>query len=135
MSARQQANLDLSDRFYKALFAGDWTFIAANITEDFAVVEAPGLPYGGEWKGVPGFQKLFGAMATQHFEGLDIRMKAMCANDEYAMAYFALTGTARPTGRRIEVEVAEVTTFRDGKIARIKPFYYDTKAIAAAFAI
>jgi uncharacterized protein len=134
MSSRQQANLELATRFYDAIFSGDWVFIGANVTDDFAVVEAEGLPYGGTWKGVPGFQKLFAAMGLEYFQDLDIQRKAVTANDEYAMAYFRLAGTARSTGRKVDIEVAEVTTFRDGKIACLKPFYFDTKAVAAAFA-
>lgn len=134
MSARQQANLELCSRFYDAIFAGDWDFIAASITPDFAVVEAAGLPYGGTWEGVAGFRELFGLMATKYFAELDIRRKALTANDDYAMAYFSLSATARPTGRRVEVEIAEVTTLENGKIRCLKPFYFDTQAIASAFA-
>jgi ketosteroid isomerase-like protein len=130
----QQANLKLCERFYDAIFGGDWEFIAASVTDDFVVIEAAGLPYGGEWKGVAGFQNLFTTMVTQHFDHLDIRIKGITANDDIGMAHFSLKGTARPTGRPVEVEVAEVTTIRDGKIAQLKPFYFDTKAISEAFA-
>ena len=86
MSTRLQANLELSQRFYQAIFSGDWAFIAANTTDDFAVVEAAGLPYGGTWKGVEGFQKLFAAMGGEHFQDLDIQPRGITANDEIAMA-------------------------------------------------
>lgn len=132
MSARQQANLELAQRFYQAIFSGDSAFMTAHMTDDFCVVEAEGLPYGGTWKGLAGFQALFAKISTEHFEGVDIQVKTITANDDYAMSFFRFTGTARRTGRHVDFEIAEVLTLRDGKVACIKPFYFDTKAVAAA---
>lgn len=129
----QQAKLALAGQFYASIFNGDWDFITQNTTEDFAVVEAASLPYGGDWKGVAGFQQLFAAMATEHYEDMQVEQKALMANDDYVMAYFSLSGKVRKTGKPIATEVTEVIEFRDGKIARLKAFYFDTKAMDDAF--
>ncbi|HKY93011.1 MAG TPA: nuclear transport factor 2 family protein [Nevskiaceae bacterium] len=132
MSARQQANLELAQRFYEAIFSADLPFMRAHVTDDFCVVEADGLPYGGTWKGLDGFQRLFAKITDEVFEGVDIQLQSIAANDTHAMSFFRFTGTARKTGRRVDFDIAEVVTIRDGKVACIKPFYFDTKAVAAA---
>ena len=106
-SEKEAANLALGEKFYTAIFAGDWDTIAANVTDDFVVVEADSMPYGGTWKGVEGFQKLFAEMSSVHFDNMKIQRKAMTASDDYLMLYFVLTGNVRKNGKLLSVEIAD----------------------------
>jgi ketosteroid isomerase-like protein len=131
---RQAANLAQVQRLYGSLFAGDWDVVASVLADDFVVEEAPSLPFGGEWKGLEGLKRFFAAMATQHFDQLDIQPKGAMANEEFVASYFALSGIARLTGRRVAAEIVEIASFKDGKVSRLKPFYFDGPAVIQAFA-
>jgi uncharacterized protein len=132
-SAQELANLQLARRFYAALFSADWDGVKSCIGPDFAVIEADGMPYRGTWKGFDGFMDLFGQMSTKFFEGLELQEKAVTATDDYILAFFTLSGTARPTGRKVHVEILERMDVKDGRIDKIRPFYWDTAAMARAF--
>jgi len=125
---RQQANLETLAGFYQAIFTGTGTSSGANITDDFAVVEAPGAALRRHLEGVPGFQKLFAAMGAEHFK--DPRHPAQDDHRERRIRRWRTSRSPNAPGRQVppgEVEVAELTSFRDGKIACLKPFYFDTK--------
>lgn len=132
-SSHNKSNLETAHQLYEAIFSGDWKTFDEVTTDDFAVIEADGMPYGGEWKGVDGFQKLFGAMNETYFSGLDIVQQTVMTDGERVVALFKLSGIAQPSGIEVDTEIAEVTEFKDGLVHRLKPFYWDTKAIAEAF--
>lgn len=133
MSDLSQTNLKFGKKFFHALFEGDWSYLAANITEDFTVHEAEGMPYKGEYKGITGFQSLLAEMTNTYFDNLDFKLLDMAASEERLMAHWRISGKVKSNGKPIDVEIAEITFLKNGKVDKIKPFYWDTKAISEAF--
>lgn len=100
--------------------------------KDFTVVEAEGLPYAGIYHGGTGFLDLIGKVTAQ-WSDLTIETLQMIGapdGDVFAIE-MAMSGTSSTTGRPFSTTVCEIWTIRDGMIFSIRPYYWDTKALAA----
>ncbi len=49
---------------------------------------------------------------------------------EHVILLGVMTGSGKTTGMPFEVPIAEVWTFREGKIIEVVPYYFDTKMLA-----
>lgn len=95
------------------------------------VIEAAGLPYAGTWKGHAGFLELT-TYFTQNWQFLPGKTFEYVADGDKVVVLTLGTAVAKATGREVEWRLAELFTVRDGLIAEIRPFYFDTAAISAA---
>ena len=126
-----QSHRDTMKRFYEAIFIGDWPGVERCVVKDLVVFEAAGLPYRGQHHGTAGLQSLF-AQVVGYWENLKIEPHGITAGDGYAVGLLQFSGTSKATGKKISMLIAEVTEFRDGLIASIKPVYWDTKTLVDA---
>jgi ketosteroid isomerase-like protein len=118
---------------YGALGAQNFEVFASCIHADFAVVEAPSLPFAGTFAGMEGFSELVGKVFSM-FSTFDPQITAISAGDDKVMVWVEMTLTAANTGKTTQMPMIEVFTFKEDKVVEIRPFYYDTDAIKAILA-
>lgn len=127
-----QRNLATVSRFMELVPAGELDE-AARLTHDgFVVHEPPGLPYGGEYDGLPAFFELL----TKISAALELTPLAVkhVADGDTVLARISLRFTARATGASLDMELANIFTLRDGRIAELDVFYKDPSGIGELLA-
>ncbi len=93
--------------------------------------QAESLPYGGPWRGHDGMERFFRAMSAT-WEVFDLLAQRFLATGETAVVHTEIRARARATGREINFPILQTIGFTDGRIAEVRPFYWDTTAVAAA---
>lgn len=128
MTADDAANLAAATRLYEAAGRGDWAAAEAELHPELVIHEAASLPYGGSYHGRGALRQLVETVGSfwpnARFERL-----GMAAGAGRVVVFFRM-GFDGPAGRETH-EIVEVNGFRDGRIAEIRPFYWDTGALAA----
>jgi len=114
---------------YSAAREGRWDDLAARVTDDFTIYEAPSLPYGGEWKGKDAFQRLYpavmGSWDSPATETLEI-----AGGDEWVLSVIRLTMTSKKTGRRFSQTVCEAGSFESDLLKDLHIHYFDAAEVA-----
>jgi uncharacterized protein len=115
---------EFSDLFF---FKQDKEAAAKLLAPDMVLREAAGLPYGGTYHGVDGFEE----MVRKLHDLFDIEFRAEYRDAGDVVLDIAwLTMTARKTGKVLETQVVELWAIENGLVKSIDVFYHDTKAIA-----
>lgn len=122
------ANIALMQRFYDAIFAGDWAGVEQQVSNDLVIQEAAGLPYAGEYRGMGGLQTVFGKVMG-YWDDLSIEVKAITSGGDTAVGLLQFNGTSKATQKKVSMPIAEVARIENGRIASIHPFYWDTKTL------
>jgi ketosteroid isomerase-like protein len=118
---------------FNAFVAGDSASVDAAIHPDFVITEAPGLPYGGTYRGLDGWHRLVGNIVGtwDDFATAPIEILGEPDGDRFA-ALHSLKGRSKKTGRSVSLQVFELWVFKDHKVIEVVPFYFDTHAVAKA---
>ncbi|KUF19426.1 nuclear transport factor 2 family protein [Streptomyces silvensis] len=93
--------------------------------------QADALPYGGTWRGHTGLAEFFLAMGRV-WEKFDMVEQKFLATGETAVVLTQVHARARATGRELGFPILQTITIRDRQITEVRPFYWDTHAIAEA---
>ncbi|MBF6204463.1 nuclear transport factor 2 family protein [Streptomyces gardneri] len=96
--------------------------------------QAENLPYGGTWRGHDGMERFFRAM-SETWETFDLRDQRFLATGKTAVVHTEVHARARATGGELTFAILQTLTLVDGRIAEVRPFYWDTAAVAAACAV
>ena len=128
-----QHNVQIVQAAYDALARGDVPAILALFDSEIEIVEAESLPYGGRYHGHAGAQQLLGSMFAS-WETFQTSVERLVDHGDEVFAFLQITGKLRGSDRTIEMPAVEVFALRYQKIRSIKPFYWDTAAIASAWA-
>lgn len=123
MTPDDAANLATATRLYEAAGRGDWPAAEAELHDDLVIHEAASLPYGGTYRGKGALKQLV-TLVGGHWPNASFERTGMAAGAGRVVVFFAISFDA-PGGRRSH-EIVEVNEFKDGRIATIKPFYWDT---------
>ena len=121
-------NVETIREFYAAFCDGDFTKMNAILSPELILYEAEGLPYGGTYRGHEGFRDVMTKL-LDHFDRVKPVVLKIAVVDDLVMAYMTLIGTARSTGRKLEMPLCEVWKFRDGQILEGRLPYFDTHAV------
>ncbi|MFI9290230.1 nuclear transport factor 2 family protein [Streptomyces gardneri] len=108
--------------------------LAPYFAPDVVLHQAAALPYGGTWRGHAGLERFFLAM-SRVWESFDMTEQEFLATGATAVVLTRVRGRARATGRELTFPILQTITVRDGRIAEVRPFYWDTAAIADACAV
>ncbi|WP_448581055.1 nuclear transport factor 2 family protein [Thermaurantiacus sp.] len=127
MTEEDKANLAVAVRLYEAVTRGDWDAAEAELHDELEIHEAETMPYAGIYRGRDALRRL-SAIVYGTWPGTRVDRLGMAAGAGRVVVFFRMTIHA-PTGQ-ISHEIVEVNEFRDGKVAVIKPFYWDTGAMA-----
>ena len=120
-SAEEDRNREIVRHVYEASFGGDANAFRAAMHEDFEESVPPVLPWGGVHRGPDAYLRdvlpKFGAAV----DFASIRLVSLSADGEHVAALL----TARSVGGD-ELWIAEHWVLRDGKLWRMRNFYFDT---------
>ncbi|NYI06841.1 nuclear transport factor 2 family protein [Allostreptomyces psammosilenae] len=107
--------------------------LAPFFSPDVVLHQADGLPYGGTWRGHAGMARFFLAM-SHAWESFEMVRQEFLATGETAVVLTQVRARARATGRELAFPILQTITVEDGRIRSVRPFYWDTRAIAEACA-
>ncbi|MFC3449267.1 nuclear transport factor 2 family protein [Amycolatopsis speibonae] len=111
----------------KATFAP----LASFFSPDVVLHQADALPYGGIWRGHEGMERFFRAMGHT-WEVFDMVEQSFLSETRPLVVLTHVHVRARATGRELDFPILQTITVEDGRITEVRPFYWDTAAIAAA---
>lgn len=106
--------------------------LAPYFSPDVVLHQADALPYGGTWRGHEGMERFFRAMSGV-WESFVMEEQEFLATGETGGPLVVLTqvrARARATGRELAFPILQTITVTDGRIAEVRPFYWDTGAVA-----
>jgi uncharacterized protein len=111
---------------YVASGGSDFAAVAAVIHPDIVVWSAGSLPYGGEWRGAEQFERFLEAFSAA-WEELEVQdPKFVEVDDDAVIVLLTMKAKARKTGERLHAPLCQINRFRDGLLAEVRPFYWDT---------
>ncbi|MCX5214377.1 nuclear transport factor 2 family protein [Kitasatospora sp. NBC_00240] len=105
--------------------------LARCLDPEVVMHQAPGLPYGGTWRGPDGIEEFMAAMSAA-WESLEFLEQRFVVGADAVVVLNRGRLRARATGRVLETSVMQLITVRDGLITEMHPFYWDTLAVAEA---
>lgn len=111
----------------KATFAP----LAPFFSPDVVLHQADALPYGGIWRGHKGLERFFAAMSDT-WAVFDMVEQSFLSETSPLVVLTQVHVRARTTGRELDFPILQTITVEDGRITEVRPFYWDTAAIAAA---
>nr|BFD87128.1 nuclear transport factor 2 family protein [Streptomyces sp. Xyl84] len=111
----------------KASFDG----LAGFLDPEVVMYQAPGLPYGGTWRGPRGIEEFMAAM-SEAWQSLEFLEQRFVVDGDAVVVLNRGRLQARATGRILDTSVMQLITVKDGLITEIHPFYWDTIAVAEA---
>jgi hypothetical protein len=122
-----QEHVDVVKRLVEGYIAGDLEAAFSTVHPEIVLHEAAGLPFGGEWVGLEGFQKLLGTIMADY----QLEVLAYEASDTGAGAMVRMDTrfTARSSGAVLDMPIVELYGFTDGLISDVDVFYKDTRAV------
>ncbi|WEB45443.1 MULTISPECIES: nuclear transport factor 2 family protein [Streptomyces] len=113
--------------------AASFDLLAPFFAPDVVLHQADALPYGGTWHGRSGMERFFLAM-SQVWQSFEMTEQEFLAVGETAVVLTQVCARTRSTGRELAFPILQTLKFKDGRIVEIRPFYWDTEAIAGACA-
>jgi ketosteroid isomerase-like protein len=109
----------------------EFELIAPFFAPDVVLHQAKALPYGGEWHGHSGLERFFLAM-SRTWESFEMKEQTFLATESPLVVLTQVHVRARATGRELDFPILQTITVRQGRVAEVRPFYWDTAAIAEA---
>jgi uncharacterized protein len=82
-------------------------------------------------RGLEAIRRYF-AQWVEMFEGIDFRAKELIDAGDKVFAWMRFSGTGTTSGVPVEMEQAQVWTFRDGKVVRVEEYFDRAEALEAA---
>jgi ketosteroid isomerase-like protein len=105
--------------------------LAPFFAPDVVLHQAEALPYGGTWRGHDGMERFFLAMSDT-WAAFDLVDQKFLATDGPAVVLTQVHARARATGLELDFPILQIVEATNGRITDIRPFYWDTAAIANA---
>jgi hypothetical protein len=121
-----EANKRIVEGMYAAGARGDFQGVMACMDENVEVIEPPYLPYGGTYKGIAAFQKLLGII-SEYADLTKIKVAYSVAENDRVIGILQILD--RKTGKNLQL--AEQSTLRNGKVVEMKIFYFDAGSLLA----
>lgn len=98
---------------------------------DVVLHQAESLPYGGTWRGHEGMERFFVAM-SQAWRSFDMVEQSYVATANPVVVLTQVHACARATGKELDFPILQTIEIAGGAIREVRPFYWDTAAIANA---
>ena len=124
-------HVDVVQKIYRNFAAGDAAAILEVFADDVEFQLAEGHPYRGSsaaWVGKPAIATSFFAVAGPEWDAWAMHAGNTIEAADAVVVEGRYTGTYKPTGRRMDVQVCHVWRFRGAKVASFHQ-YVDTAAL------
>lgn len=128
MSTAEQGTRAVVERFYAALAGWDEDAVRACLHEDAELHQSPALPFGGVYRGADAMMPLWKDVVLRLADPESFRMEGFYVDGEVAV----VVASAKAVIEGEAVLSCEEYTVRDGRIARIRVFWFDPAPVAAA---
>jgi ketosteroid isomerase-like protein len=130
-------NVTLLKSLYGAFGKGDIPAVLGLMSPDIKWYEAESNPYrpsGEPWVGPEAvLNNLFMRMGAE-WEGFTIHTRSFYGAGDSVIVEARYSGTYKPTGKSIDVQVCHVWDVKDGKVTRFQQ-YVDTAKLQAAMGV
>ena len=125
--------VQIVEAVYAALADGDLPIVLARLGDSVAWHEAPGMPYEGPapYRGAQDVAEHVLARITADIDQLALTNREVIGLGATVACLGTYTGTARRSGRRLDLPYLHVWTVADGRITEFRQ-YTDTAAYRAA---
>lgn len=110
-----------------------FTTLAPFFSPEVVLWQADALPYGGIWRGHEGLQRFFLAMSST-WDRFEMAEQTFLSETGPLVVLTRMNARARATGRELDFPILQTITVTEGRISEVRPFYWDTAAIADACA-
>jgi ketosteroid isomerase-like protein len=118
---------------FDAFVAGDQATQESLFHPDFSITESEGLPYAGTYHGIAGWWALIEKIVSTYTEFSTQPLEIIGAPDgDRFAALHRLQGRVVATGKLVDQQIFELWVFKDEKVITVRPFYWDTNAVARA---
>ncbi|MBR9909327.1 MAG: nuclear transport factor 2 family protein [Gammaproteobacteria bacterium] len=126
----EQSNRQRVAQFITAFEQGQVELQRSLVHPEVVFHSPESLPYGGEWHGLDGWQRMKQAIAVVWSE-LDLKIRRVVgAEDDDCFVIIAdLKARSRQTGQVYAAEVMEKWLWRDGLLVLVRPYYWDTARV------
>ena len=110
--------------------SGDEARLTELCDPNICVEQAAALPYGGVYRGVAGLRKMLKGL-REAWTDMNASLEHVLgdASGDHLLTIQHLRARSSKTGRPVDMTVAELFSFRDGRLISIHPHYFDTKAV------
>jgi uncharacterized protein len=128
--AAEDRTRSLVHQFYENSLRADIEGVAKILHPDVVNPEAESLPYGGTHVGREAVLQLL----AQIYSAVDLGSVVIgdiLVNSERAAAFLEISFKSGDSADTQKMAVVETFVIRDGLIAEIKPYYFDTAALVA----
>lgn len=105
--------------------------LAPFFSPDVVLHQADGLPYGGQWRGHAGMERFFVAM-SRTWASFEMVERRYLSRENPLVVLTQVRVRSRATGRELDFPILQTITVERGRITEVRPFYWDTAAIARA---
>ena len=119
------------EQIYALTGSGQWDAAEAMMTDDFRIVEADSLPFGGEYLGKSALRELY-TKVFSFWDDAALETGDITISDDHAIVMVTIKATSRHNGERMTLPLCEVFHLRGDKFCGITPYYFDTALIARA---
>lgn len=129
MTTVQETTRDIVQKAYDGMTSGDIEGFLGQLADDVVLVEPDGGPVGGTYSGRDNLGKAFASIAA----GLGLQgmtLNRLIVQDDRAVGFVDVV-CASPSGETITMALLESWLVRDGQVVEIRPFWWDTAALAA----
>jgi uncharacterized protein len=126
------ANVEAARRSYDAFERGDMEAVVADMAEEIEWEQAQGLPHGGRYSGLAAVRReVFEPLDRDWWDEFHALPEEFLDAGEHVVVLGRYTGSAKATGRSLDVPYAHIWTFRNGRAVRCRQFL-DTAGWLAA---
>lgn len=108
-----------------------FTTLAPFFAPDVVLWQADSLPYGGVWRGHDGLEQFFLAMSAT-WDRFELGEQVFLSDADSVVVLTQVNARSRENGRELCFPILQMITVADGLITEVRPFYWDTAAIADA---
>lgn len=126
----REINLKVLDTMLKKGAAGDFEALREYIDPEFVAIEADSLPYPGSFFGFDGYMEVMKKL-FETWQDLRWDILGVIADGDSIALRLMLHG--RRGSKKFSMPACEVWEFRNGKVIRATPYYFDTKLLADLF--
>jgi uncharacterized protein len=117
---RQHEHFNRTGEVLLTIYASDAEWMAAREDPDAAI-----------HRGLEAIRGYF-AQWVEMFEGIDFRAEELIDAGDKVFAWMRFSGKGTASGAPVEMEQAQVWTFREGKVVRVEEYFDRPEALEAA---